>query len=198
MSKDGVDHWVVINSHTLANTKSFPAKRDARIRFKQEIMRTQVDYGLKKVDALAKSQGSFGLEKYHHFALTVAGDWNMTLAQAQEALTNLEAQGPGADFINAVGVGSLFVVAIHPLWMRTDVQHMRGADNTHEVVLAKMTFPGPTKQDLSLWETGDDMVKRMMMNDVHCVDRYFGLCMLYVSMCVLYVESVTPCICLMS
>ena len=152
--------WLVINGHTLAGSGSLPAKVEARNRFKAECLKRHIQTGLLALSNLAEAQGdSGGPEKFRNYCITVLGDWNLTLAQAQDALDDLEVQIAGADYIQVMGEGSLFVVAIHPMQKMESVPKMMGFDNFHEVVVATIKWPGPTLQDL-LWATA------------YCTDRH--------------------------
>ena len=94
-SAKGLGHWAIINGHSLAGTGRFPTGRDQRNRMKAEIFTNHVRYGLVLLETLADTQSkNKGTARFHDCALTVGGDFNMTLAETQSAL-NFELHGDG-------------------------------------------------------------------------------------------------------
>ena len=148
-SKQALGHWAIINGHSLAGDGRFPPRKGPRDRMKAEIFQLHVEYGLRLLDTLAKTQSKFkGKHRFHDCALTVGGDFNMTLAQTQSAVEAMEVVIKDCDTVGVHGEGSLFVVSAHTIFPTPLRKTLRGQDNGHDLLVALIEWPGWTLQDL--------------------------------------------------
>merc|ERR1712194_382473 len=88
--------------------------------------------------------------RFHDCALTVGGDFNMTLAETQSALGSMNSVIRDCDTVAVLGEGSLFLVSAHPIFQAPLGTTLKGQDNAHDILVAQVEWPGWSLQDFVL------------------------------------------------
>jgi hypothetical protein len=131
---------LVVNGHTTAGAKSLPSGSDRVKLFKRTCLYVILD------DALASTQGR-ATTTGRATSFVMGGDWNLTTKDMVEALNNYEAkQNLENDVLSLCG-DSLHLLTGHRTKAYEGVT-MRGPDNAHEVLVAKVLWPGLNLKDV--------------------------------------------------